>query len=170
MIIAYVGDFGSGKTLLMTKRLYQRGQRGIRVTTNYAPTFEDAPLDGQAMEDQSEDLQDCAIGVDEMQVWLDSRSSGKGATRALTHFILQTRKRRVWLHYTTQDFGQVDVRLRRHTDYKVRCRKIRDHIFYYRVTNKRGKLVARFTLDGRRYYHLYDTRKIVRHYAPKAKS
>ena len=166
MIIGYVttdaadSGFGSGKTLLMTARLYRRFQQGYQVRTNYGARFETQPLQADDLITQDQQLRRIAMGADELPVWMDARLSAKNVP--LTHFILQTRKRHVFFHYTTQDFIQVDKRVRRNTDYLVECQPLGHDRFYYRVTRPRtGRLVRRFTLNGRQFYSLFNTDQIV---------
>jgi nanoRNase/pAp phosphatase (c-di-AMP/oligoRNAs hydrolase) len=71
-----------------------------------------------------EQLQDAVLCIDEVHVWLDSRSSMQKKNKAITYFILQTRKRNVRLLVTTQHLGQTDKRLRDTTDILVFCKNL----------------------------------------------
>ncbi len=168
-ITGYVTDeanasgFGSGKTLLMTVRLYRKFRQGRAVKTNYGVPFETSPLLPEDMANQSVELANIEMGADELQVWMDSRLNFGNVK--LSHFVLQTRKRSVGFHYTSQDFIQVDKRVRRNTDFLVFCQKVGKHTFEYRVVRPRtGKLVRHFRLDGRPYYSLFNTRQIIKSY------
>lgn len=182
MIIGWVGDFGSGKTGGMTHRLYQKSLAGSRIATNYGPTFEDEPITSRILQLMPESLSNMVMGVDEIHIFLDSRSTGKKKQKEITYFILQTRKRKVELNFTTQHRMQVDIRLRLHTDIWIECENLgcndidcpgndericdipvcgwyRYVVWDGKTGQKRGKP---FYLNGpKNFYHLYDTEKVI---------
>jgi len=162
MITGYVGRRGRGKTLLMTRRLFRRYQQGYRILTNYHVNFPHEKLDADRLMKMGEDLQDCAIGIDELHVLMDSRNSQSGRNKLLSYFILQTRKRNVVLHYTTQHEMQVDVRLRRNTDYWVKCERVGKNVFEYEILDGMTLVqVNEFRMLGHRWYGLYDTKSVM---------
>lgn len=152
----------------MTSRLFRKYRQGRRVFTNYKVPFEAAPLLPEDLANQSVELNNIEMAADELQVWMDSRLNFSNVR--LSHFVLQTRKRSVGFHYTTQDFIQVDKRVRRNTDFLVYCKNIQQHIYDYKVVRPRnGRIVSHFRMDGRPYYHLFNTRQIVQSYQDGAK-
>lgn len=166
MITGFVGRRGRGKTLLMTRRLYQRYLAGYRVMTNYHVNFPHEKLDADRLLKMGDDLQDCAIGIDELHVLMDSRNSQSGRNKLLSYFILQTRKRNVVLFYTTQHEMQVDVRLRRNTDFWVKCERVGKNVFEYEVLDGMTLgTVAEFQMLGTKWYGLYDTRQAITDFA-----
>jgi len=54
---------------------------------------------------------------DELWHWLDSRASMKKKNQVVGNFLLTSRKRGVNFAFTTQTFGQIDVRIRRVCDF-----------------------------------------------------
>jgi len=64
-----------------------------------------------------------------MHMFMDSRSHANKTVKALTHFILQTRHLGVILYFTTQDIGQVDIRLRKQVDILMYCSETDYKIF-----------------------------------------
>jgi len=163
MITGFVGPRGNGKTLLMVVRLLRRYRNGYKLFTNFGIRVKHEKLDAKRLAAMGTDLRNCAIGVDEIHVLLDSRNSMKERNRILTYFILQTRKRNVVLFYTTQDEGQVDIRLRRNTDYWVYCRRLgKTPYFSYKIYDGlTGDFLGQFILDGRKYYGEYDTEETI---------
>jgi len=182
MIIGWIGDFGSGKTGGMTWRLHQKRNKGSKVFTNYGLPWQQGEVSSAILEEMPDDLRDMAMGCDEIHVFLDSRSSGKGKQKRITYFILQTRKRSVELDYTTQSLHQVDRRLREHTDILISCQNLGcnkkdcpggEHkkcgiktCGYYRYKmfdGHSGAYIGKFYLFGPRdFYPLYDTEKVIK--------
>lgn len=54
---------------------------------------------------------------DELWHWLDSRASMQKKNQVIGNFLLTSRKRGVNFAFTTQTFGQIDVRIRRVCDF-----------------------------------------------------
>lgn len=167
-ITAVVGDMGAGKTLIMTRQGHQRFKKGCKVFANYGVRFAHEKVNAAVLVGHDVDLQNCVILGDEFHIILDSRNSMSGGNKMISYFVLQTRKRNVHLYFTTQDEGQVDIRLRRQVDYWIYCTRVGKHYFRYRIYNRRGKLLGILTLDGRRYYRLYDTTETITDFANSA--
>lgn len=162
-IVGYVGPRGAGKTLAMTRCAhYLARRRKVNVMANYGIMLPHQKLDAARLVDMGEDLQRCLMLIDEAHVLIDSRNSGKARNKMVSYFITQTRKRDVVLCYTTQHVMQVDIRLRRATDYFVFCRRVGRHRFRYRVVDAlNGKHLGTVFMDGRKSYALYDTYEAV---------
>jgi len=153
MITAYVGgilntnqDRGNGKTATMTFSLlfakypnacflYDGEDISIElnepvdvsVFTNYKCSFADKVLSPSdiVVLFESNELKNCLIGIDEMQVLWDSHfgMSKKGVKNKLQRLVQQSRKRSVSIYYTSQQFGNVHAVLRRHTNKVFECIK-----------------------------------------------
>ncbi len=160
-IVGFVGDMGGGKTLYMTAKGYEKQTAGYNVFTNYGVKFPHQKLNAEVLEAMSTDLQDCVILGDEFHIVVDSRNSSTGRNKIISYFILQTRKRGVHLYFTTQDAGQVDLRLRRMVDYWVKCKRVGKHLFRYEILKRNGDTLGIKVIDGRKYYHLYDTTETI---------
>ena len=122
MIIAVVGSIGSGKTLTLTLMGKQAKDKGKAVLSNYRLNFKHTLISKKQILGYSEDsssLNNCTLLLDEAQTILDCRNSIKN--RLLTYFILQTRKKHVDLFYSTQQFWNVEKRLRENTDMIFEC-------------------------------------------------
>lgn len=171
MITIFVGPRGQGKTLLMSKRIFRRYLQGYRILTNYGVSYPHGTINADALVKMNEDLRDCAMGIDEIHVLIDSRNSMDKRNKMISYFILQTRKRNVVLFGTTQHESQIDVRLRRSVDYWVKCKRIRKgrkktNWFAYKVIDGlTGKVVREFKLFGPRWYHLFNTEETITDFA-----
>ena len=173
LINAIVGGLGSGKTLLMIFLLYLEKKAGKYVVTNMSSVdFQDEVLDFNAfLQDVQENasLNNIALGLDEIHILLDSRSSMSKSSKIASYFILQTRKRNVNLYCTSQHIGQVDLRLRNMLDRVYICENVKDEkgnktdLFQYRLIDYTETIPRKHTffLDGREIYGLYDTAEII---------
>jgi len=129
MIVGFEGGLGSGKTVGVVEYLYKDSLENRPIATNfdlYDIEFDYLNLKKLLDDAQKEiDLNELSMGIDEIQVFIDSRVSGHSKKNMLfSYFVLQTRKRNVNLYYTTQHFDMVDKRVYRHTDIYVLCDKI----------------------------------------------
>lgn len=161
------GNKGGGKTLLLSARLYRHYLQGMKVLSNYALSFPHERITSQVLRDWAKsevELNNCAIGFQEIHTFLDARTPHKNLTA--TYFLLQTRKVGVHLLGDTQRFRQVDVRLRENCDYVVDARWLnpfekdeQKFLFGYRVhdMNNEGRFMPPILLRGKDCYGLYDT-------------
>jgi len=97
-----------------------------------------------------------------MTVYLDARSSM--GNRALSYFILQTRKRNVCLYYTTQRIAMIDRRLREHTMVLVECKDTGkpNHRFIIVHDFRKGNVAPTcFSFAIQNYFKYYDTNEVV---------
>lgn len=126
MIIGIIGKRGSGKTLTMAKEIAELVRKGRTVYTNFHISKE--PFTKKQQERiklVSDDffknykdmkLYNCGVFLDEIYVYIDSRTSMSKRNKIMSYFFNQTRKRDVDLYYTTQFLHQVDRRLRSNTE------------------------------------------------------
>ena len=171
MIIGIDGGLGSGKTALMTGYLYEDFKQGFDVKANYSLNFKHDTLDVLSLLEKNPNLKDVSIGIDEITVFMDCRTSASKMNRLISYFILQSRKRNVTLYYTTQDFNMVDLRLINHTHIQIVCNCIYDEdgnpiddirkytIFDFR--NPHDIKSNMFYLDISNVYGLYNTDEII---------
>jgi len=174
MIIGIEGGLGSGKTLMMTRYLIKDFLAGHTIYSNFHLNEIKYKLIDvmKILEDSTKGaaLQDVSIGIDEITIFADCRSSMRKMNKVFSYFILQTRKRNVTLYYTTQDVSMVDIRLRRHTDIYVCADKVKDKndkyiddIRKYTIFDNRDKITRIYTqyLDISKYYKFYNTNEVI---------
>lgn len=113
--VAFLGDLGSGKTLNMTRlAAIQAAVHSLDCYANYdcfAQSIESLP--------HLFSIRDGILLLDELQSILDSRSFAKNID--ITQWVLLVRKLGLRVFYTTQDFSQVDVRVRNVTGWLFLC-------------------------------------------------
>lgn len=171
MIVGIEGGLGAGKTALMSILLKTDFERGFQVLANYWLNFKHKELDILNLLDKKANLKDVSIGIDEITVFMDCRTSGSKLNRIISYFILQSRKRNVTLYYTTQDFNMVDLRLIKHTHIQVFCNNLFDEngqqldaIKKYVVLdlrNPRNPVTNSFYLDISPIFSFYDTDEVI---------
>ena len=127
MIVGIAGTLGSGKTCMLTRYAYLAYEQGRRIISNYHLNFDHEYLNIKDLFEKREQLHNCFLAIDEMQVFLDCRLSASKQNRLFSYFILQTRKRNVDLYFTTQDISMIDLRLLRHLSIYIKMSNI-----YYR--------------------------------------
>lgn len=190
VVIGLVGEMRSGKTLLMSILLHDDFVRKKPILSNYHLNFEFENLEVNnldlAIRDKNTDFfNNKSIGIDEIQVFMDSRGSGQKRNRMLSYFLTQSGKLDTTIYWTSQFLRQVDVRLRLNTQilYKVyRYVIINGQKYSLRQDDKRkdfyidaNKYILRDTPKGMRfwyektiiiknpskYFELYDTKQRV---------
>ena len=175
MIIGIVGDIGSGKTLILTAFLYYDFLvDNKKIYANYGLKFKHITLDFSIIEKLfDENLnKEIDFAIDEMHIFMDSRTSAKKKNRILSYWILQTRKRNIDLFYSTQFFGQVDKRLRDATSFKIECNNLgseKNPIFLFSLFKRINVdslddwiKIKDFTLKNCvNYYKLFDTFELI---------
>jgi hypothetical protein len=171
MIIGYVGDMGSGKTLSMVKMAYMLHLKGYTIYSNIKMKF---PFQYFNLDDilsyaeNDTNFVNTVFLVDEAHIFMDSRASMTKRNLILSYFILQTRKKNVWLFFTTQYYHQIDKRLRASSNAIVECSsKVLDDGRMYALNKfnivKNQKIIEKsFVFHANKYFTLYDTNEVVR--------
>lgn len=136
-IIGLEGGIGTGKTLSLVylgmqdlttkKRLYSNVKlRNIEPKLKKKITYltKDKIKEIFTLIKEGQfDMMDSTVLIQEAHNYMDSRSSMSLKNKTLTYWILQSRHTGAGtcdIIYDTQDFGQVDLRLRRNTDMFIR--------------------------------------------------
>lgn len=118
-IMGIVGSMGAGKTLFLSLLTYQY-RKTHTILANYDLHFRDydiLPDQVGSMFLQANKIKGKKIwALDEVHVFFDSRMSHSKMNMVFSYFVTQTRKQDIQLFYTTQQFRQVDIRLRENTD------------------------------------------------------
>lgn len=170
MIIAFIGNMGSGKTLSMVRHAYKKYRKGFTIYSNIKLNFPYKEYDLQMIMDYAQNgktFYKAIFLLDEAHIFLDSRMSASKRNRILTYFILQTRKADIELCYTTQNFMQVDIRLRNQTDDIIECYKkpYKDKLMIlnrHNIIRMEGILQHIYFFEANNIYPLYNTLEIVK--------
>lgn len=119
MIIGIVGGMGSGKTLVMSKLLYDDFKQNKSILSNYDLNFKHEIITPEIIKQYAEQeisLDNASIGLDEIYLYIDSRNSHAKRNKLYSYFMLQTNKRSVNLYFTAQSWHTVDKRFRDNTN------------------------------------------------------
>ena len=180
MIITFEGKMGSGKSLSATAfAVLDWLNTGRQIIANYHIDLERINDDGLVKEVKPGDfsffdyekfvldmkekrhLFNKTVIWDEAYLMSDSRRSQSGLNRLSSYFTLQTRKRGVDLYIVTQQFTNVDLRLRQNVDVSAVCKFNKKlEICSVRLINLRDGTRRPVRLYGPEYYRFYDTREI----------
>jgi len=159
MLIGITGKMGSGKTLSMTI-LATFLSRKLKV-----PLFSNYEMKNSIPLASLNDLwkaERAIMAADELHISMDSR--GWKDNIKLSHFITQTRKKNLIFLYTTQNIGQVDLRVRQNTDIVIYCEK-KPSGHWLQFIDWGYKTIGRKYLikkeEAKKFYNLYDTLKVV---------
>jgi hypothetical protein len=174
MIIGYIGDMGSGKTLSMVKQAYELYKKGHKIYSNFHLSFPHTILTLEEILNYAESNTNFVNSVwllDEITLLMDSRRSSSSKNLYLSYVILQSRKRSFWLFFTTQYIHMVDRRLRSATNCLVECsfrtvvkggQKINICLNKYNVFKMNKVVLKVMTYNPDKYFHLYNTNEIIR--------
>lgn len=131
MIICIDGGLGSGKTYTAVELARHEYLAGRRIFANFGLPFAQRVASWY----EAVAIRDGVFIMDEAHLNLDSREFAKNVS--VTPWLTQLRKLGVDLMYISQDFGQVDKRLRDLTDILVRC---------YALANNSARATRRITI------------------------
>jgi len=118
MLIAILGPLGCGKTLGMTflgLKSYFAYNRRVKLYSNYH--LFGVPFIYVKSPEDIEMMHEGIFLGDELWLWLDSRASQSKKNKMISKILGKSRKRGIEIFYTTQDFSQIDKRIRKITDY-----------------------------------------------------
>ena len=148
------GYKGAGKTCLATKFAIEGYRQGKPVFSNYSLTFPYTPINIKDMLENPESVKNGVILIDEAQTWVDCRCSGAKKNRLFSYLMLQGRKRKIDIIMTTQQLGNVDVRIRNNLEHLYEC-----HALVKTVV--KGKKMLRSAGDKEIENHLVDLIRVV---------
>ncbi len=176
MIVGIIGKRGCGKTITMAKTVVDMLDKGKTIYTNFHINKKGIKkkyhnkinlLDSAFFKNYKDfKLYNCALFLDEIYVYIDSRTSSSKRNRLWSYFINQTRKRDVDLYFTTQFFRQVELRLRENTEYFIFPQIIKqaNSILIYNKIYSYGDSLKRIGNErfiGNDYFNVYDTDEII---------
>jgi len=177
MLIGIEGGLGSGKTIQLIRYLnIDKREYNKHIMCNIAlKDIDFEPVDVFKLleyEKSETSLYNLTVGIDELTVFADCRTSTSKANRIMSYLVLQSRKRNVDIYYTTQSLQMIDFRITNHTPIIVFCEKIfdekgneiddiRKYTIIDRCNPKQPKLTC-YYMDISVFYDLYNTDEIVK--------
>ena len=173
MLWIILGDYGSGKTLYMVLEAVSSkkdvlGNFTIKGLKNYQKI-------------DIMDLKDIGFGklilLDEMQTWLESRTSMSFRNRYITNIVDESRKRGIDVFGTAHLFTSIDIRFRSNCHRIIKCSRVgqkdnswgRDvdyRDFKYETLNTYNFKVRKKRLPYQKaepYFKLYDTLELIKY-------
>ena len=180
MIIGIYGLKGGGKTVFMTLLLWIEHIVFKKIVySNYKLKFKYKKLDMQKLAELDTQLQNTAIGIDELHMIADSRRAGAKQNLLVSYFVLQSRHRSVNLYFTSQFEHQVDRRVRENTDIKIIAENLnidsdgdgKPDLFRIIIQDNRGmeKKFHEKIICGTKIYDQFDTNFIINLFQYKEK-
>lgn len=180
LVITFEGKMGSGKSLSATAfAVLDWYSTGRQIVANYSINLNRINDDGFVKEVKDGDfeyfdyekfvgdmknnveLYNKTVVLDEAYLFMDSRRSQSGFNNLMTYFTLQTRKRGVDLYICTQQFTNVDLRLRQNADIRATCRFDKaSQVCRVRMVNMRDGTRRVVKIYGPEYYKFFDTNEI----------
>ncbi len=141
MLVNFVGDVGSGKTLFTTALALNENRQ---VLANYdikIPNFK--RLKPEMLFD--ENLPASFIILDEAYAWLESRRSGTPMPIYMSYVLFQSRKRFIDIAMTDQLEGTIETRYRQMLNWSVECYEEKGIGFSYFFSKRvRGGFIGPF--------------------------
>jgi hypothetical protein len=122
MIIGFIGQRNSGKTLSMTIEAFKKYKQGYKIYSNYHLNFPYTPFtvdDLLAFAEAGMYFGNSIFLIDEIHIYFDSRCSGQKRNRIFSYFLNQSSKNDIDIYYTSQFSRQVEVRMRLNTEIVV---------------------------------------------------
>jgi len=136
VLMAIVGELGSGKTLALTYLMWKNHfKKGRRIFSNY--NLYGIPHTKITSLEDLENAKNGFIGLDEAWVWLDARTSNQQMNQVTSSILLESRKKGLTFCYTAQHITQIDARIRNVTDFTV-----------YPIMKANEKLVQALVFNG----------------------
>jgi len=180
MIVLYTGRRGAGKTLTMIKDAYTYFNEGWDIYSNIELGFKHEYIsEDDILEIGDSDLNNIVLVIDEIQVLVDSRRSGRKSNLNFSYFIQQIRKRNIIVLCTTQFSGTIDLRLRQHVDILARpkldkalnvCAVNYTDLTVEDISDlETSPLEVSIVYDALPIYKLYDTMRIIQTVKEKEK-
>ena len=160
VLMAIVGSLGAGKTLALTYLAWRNYRKGVKIYANYDLKIPYTPV--KTIKDVL-NMKEGFFAGDELWNWLDSRTSMKKKNQIVGNFLLTSRKRGVNFAFTTQTFGQIDLRIRRVCDFIAMPNLTVDEKICRLVifSNPSLQLVKMYKFKTAPIFELYDTHEVV---------
>ena len=119
MLYGIIGKKGSGKTLLLTYLLkkFSEEDKKIKIYTNYKLNkIKSHKINFMELFKNDTEIKNAVVGIDEIYLVADCRTSMTKLNRIMSYLLYQTRKTGVDIFYTAVSFNSIEKRLRNNTD------------------------------------------------------
>lgn len=163
MLVGLTGPMGSGKTLFMSVMaelsMFENPQVPVYSVHNLQGALPISSVDSLI------NISNGIICFDEIWTSMDSRLVKDNVF--LTRWVNQTRKKNILVMYTTQHFGQLDIRARRATDLLIYCQNYKKRGFfrYTFIDTFNGQMLKSVKATHKnmsKFYGCYDTYQVIK--------
>lgn len=126
--MGFFGEMGSGKGISSTRFLRQQRQKFYKkiISNCYLNDKDVIRLDTEQLYEkylQPDFFDDSYLYITELHTLIDSRRSNSLMNTNFTMFLTQLGKRDCFVIYDSQLSGQIDLRMREFTPYRIICKK-----------------------------------------------
>lgn len=170
MNIGFFGDEGSGKTLLsvfFTVLELRRIPNTIVITNMKDFKFKDRDFNKDFINIMNEIRANRSLLsinrillIDEINNYIDNRESGTKKNIYITKKLVQIRKFKMTLFYTSVIYNTIDIRLKRITNYVVNCNEYDDtnSVISTDLLDKYGNFIKKMKIHiPKSFYNIYNT-------------
>jgi len=158
MLVGIMGKMGTGKTLSASIiASYLSRATGAPLSANYT-------LKGATPLESLNQINDTTSGIMVIdEAWLSMDSRGWENNIRISHWVNQTRKKKVIVFYTTQHIRQMELRVRNATDILIVCEKKPEGHWLTFIDYQYKSIGKRFLIaKPERFYSLYDTFEVLK--------
>lgn len=158
MLVGIMGKMGTGKTLSMSVLAsYLSRATGAPLWANYS-------LKGAKPLTSLDQINDTTCGIECIdEAWLSMDSRMWEDNVRISHWVNQTRKKKVIVFYTTQHIRQMEMRMRNATDILIVCEKKGRAIWLTFIDYQYKQIGKKFCINKpeRFYGHLDEESKVL---------
>jgi len=161
VLIAFVGELGSGKTLALTYLAWRNFNKGQKIYANYTLAFVHTFIETL---EQIDGMEEGFFAADELWSWLDSRLSSSKRNQTVNAILLKSRKRGINIGFTAQHFSQIDKRVRNITDFiaipQLNANETECRLRVHQSTT--GQLIRMYRFKTAPVFRMYSTNEEVK--------
>lgn len=165
-VIGIIGKLGQGKTMSLALIAHLYKLKGWKIYSNIHSLKDSDVFVPDIIEDFTKNHGSYSLlALDEIYLYIDSRLHGTRKNMAYSYILMQSRKNNFDVIYTTNYYKNVDIRLRRLTDFVIECEYkelIKDKLglLKWKIIDEEGDLIKekQFYVD-KKVFALYNTKE-----------
>lgn len=165
-VIGIIGKLGKGKTMSLALIAHLYKLKGWKIYSNVHSLHDSDKYVPDIREDFDGNHDSYSLlALDEIYLYIDARLHGTKKNRAYSYILMQSRKNNFDIVYTTNYYKNVDIRLRRLTDFVIECdyREIvkgKLGFLSWDVLDEEGELIKQKSFYvGKSVFALYNTKE-----------
>lgn len=165
-VIGIIGKLGKGKTMSLALIAHLYKTRGWKIYSNIHSLKDMDKFVPDIVEDfETNHGSYSLLALDEIYLYIDSRLHGTKKNMAYSYILMQSRKNNFDVVYTTNYYKNVDIRLRRLTDFVIECDyqeliKGKLGLLKWKIIDEEGELIkTKQFYVNKSVFALYDTKE-----------